>query len=490
MAQRTTSTSRPSIADVPVGDLQVWDWPRIRFTLLRLLIFITVIGILLAYPAWIIRRTSRDRAIEREIAGPNVSIGHNYLGPRWLRGILGEDRCRVIQSIHCYGGTVPQNLERLRQLADLRYLSIEHCDLQDADVERMGVLPQVRSLSLSYTCITPRSLKTIRLYPELTNLRIWDVPINGRDLELLRGAPRLATVRGRFTVQEIEQAQKEANALLGGFEELSNPPSIPPLSRQEAMTSPDVAREDLHRLLGKRLSPPQSGKPFAITLDQPFINDGHLAVLGDYPPITTLYLTSKEVLSISPKGLSLLQDQPHLVVVRLTGRTTAAHLKALCQCKGIEELRLQCPADDLGPEGFEYLADLPALKRLDIRCFRLRDEHLLALEGCKRLEQLNLDHASLCTSHGLAVIQHFPALTELNVGHTRASNRLLPHLLSRTRLTNLHIQGTLLDHQGQAALANIPTLRGLWIGGYPFMADPAVVSTIQRKLPACHITAF
>jgi hypothetical protein len=478
----TTPGERP-IDAVPWGTLQVFTWPRFRFTLFRLLVAITLAGGLLAYPAWIVRNAMHDRVIMAELEGGRIEPSYQYLGPRWIQRILGTNQCRVVHRLKLYA--VPPKLARLRELRHLTHVTFTKCELLDDDIERLGALDHVESLSLDHVPITDRALAHLCQHPQLKSISLVGTQVSAAGLHALAEAPLLSSVRSEYTAEELAAAGVNVEQLGWDIKTSPNPPALV-LRRDESVTLPEVAREEIASLLA---SETHRHAVFRVW-SEPYFNDGHFAVLPEFDQLRYLSVEIVGTGGISPSGLAQVTKLPKLRSLTLFGNgVRREHLAALKGCVHLEELRLAIDYEQLDVEGLAPLAELPKLAELKLGGRRLRDKHLPTLRGCKMLKELSLEDQSV-TSDGLMIVKDLPHLETLNLGRTNIGNRLIPHLLAMPKLGDLSVLETCLDDQGQQQLAALPHVHRLWAGGEPHRISSNTVTKLRKALPRCNLWYF
>jgi Leucine-rich repeat (LRR) protein len=478
----TTPGKRP-IDAVQWGTLQVFAWPRFRFTLFRLLVAITLAGGLLAYPAWIVRHATHDRVIMAELEGGPIEPSYQYLGPRWIQRVLGPDQCRVVHRLKLY--TVPTKLARLRELRHLKHVTFTKCELLDDDLERLGALDHVESLSLDQVPITDRALGHLCQQPQLKSISLVGTQVSAAGLQALAAAPLLSSVRCEYTAEELAAAGVDAKQLGWEIKTFPDPPDLV-LRRDESVTLPEVAREEIASLLASETHRHAMFRVWS----EPYFNDGHFAVLPEFEQLRYLSVEILGAGGISPSGLAQVTKLPKLRSLNLSGNgVRGEHLAALQGCVHLEELRLAIDYEQLDAEGLSPLAALPKLVELKLGGRRLRDKHLPALRGCKMLKELSLENQSV-TSDGLMIVKDLPQLETLNLGRTDVGNRLIPHLLAMPKLGDLSVLETCLDNQGQEQLAALPYVHRLWVGGEPHRISTNTVTKLRKALPRCNLWYF
>ena len=129
------------------------------------------------------------------------------------------------------------------------------------------------------------------------------------------------------------------------------------------------------------------------------------------------------------------------------------------------------------------LAELPALKQLDLSLTRISDRGLRALRSAPGITELNLYFAEQITDDGLSAIKAWKHLEHLNVRGTKITDTTLEFLSALNSLQSLDIGYAQITDSGLAHLSSLSNLRRLSIGGNK-LAGPGL--QFLRELP--HLT--
>lgn len=130
---------------------------------------------------------------------------------------------------------------------------------------------------------------------------------------------------------------------------------------------------------------------------------------------------------------------------------------------GLRELVLEHAATD--DSVADVLGSLTGLERLVLRASPLGDEGFRALARCTLLRDLNVPRAG-CTVAGLAAIAELPALRSLRLGGPRLRGpEVAKALATFPALRSLHLIDIPIGDEGLAALGSLAGLRNLYLDG-------------------------
>lgn len=145
---------------------------------------------------------------------------------------------------------------------------------------------------------------------------------------------------------------------------------------------------------------------------------------------------------------------------------------------GLKELVLQAGrADDTRAE---IIASLPDIERLVLRESPLSDKGFRSLAACLMLRDLNVPQAA-CTAAGVEALAGLPHLRSLRLGGVRQGGRELCEAIVRLpHLRTLHLIDIPIGDDGLAVLAGRPDLWNLYLDG-----AGASDAAWQRYFAAC-----
>jgi hypothetical protein len=118
-----------------------------------------------------------------------------------------------------------------------------------------------------------------------------------------------------------------------------------------------------------------------------------------------------------------------------------------------------------GDAEVEILATLPDIERLVLRQSPVSDAGFAALGRCTRLEDLNVPQAA-GTAAGIMALESLPNLRRLRLGGPNLAGPDVARAIARLpALTSLHLIDVAIGDEGLAALAELTTLRNLYLDG-------------------------
>jgi len=113
----------------------------------------------------------------------------------------------------------------------------------------------------------------------------------------------------------------------------------------------------------------------------------------------------------------------------------------------------------------EILATLPDVERLVLRQSPLSDTGFFALASCRSLIDVNVPQAA-CTAAGVASLTTLPNLKNLRLGGPNLTGpEVARAVASLPGLTSLHLIDVAIGDEGLEALAELATLRNLYLDG-------------------------
>ncbi len=131
------------------------------------------------------------------------------------------------------------------------------------------------------------------------------------------------------------------------------------------------------------------------------------------------------------------------------------------------------------------LASLPDIERLVLRESPLSDAGLAALSGCRSLADLNVPQAA-CTAAGIASLEALPRLRSLRLGGATLAGPDVARAIARLpALRSLHLIDVAIGDEGLDALAELATLRNLYLDGAG--VSDAAWERYFKKRPGVHV---
>jgi hypothetical protein len=133
----------------------------------------------------------------------------------------------------------------------------------------------------------------------------------------------------------------------------------------------------------------------------------------------------------------------------------------------------------------KILATLPDIERLVLRQSPLSDAGFLALAGCRSLADLNVPQAA-CTAAGIERLVSLPDLKSLRLGGPTLQGPEVARAIARLPgLRSLHLIDVAIGDEGLDALAELATLRNLYLDGAG--VSDAAWGRYFEKRPGVHV---
>ena len=185
----------------------------LRFSLKTLLIVILLVGGLLGWIAKEMAQAERQRraveAIEKAggypfydyqwpreeaMKGGSFGIGEGHPpGPQWLTNLAGQDIISDVVAIigPDDGRFNDKDLEHLKGMINLEFLSFSRTQITDNGLEQLSGLSNLLYLSLNEAQVTDAGVKHLKGLTKLERLRLSDTEITDAGVEHLKGLTRL-----------------------------------------------------------------------------------------------------------------------------------------------------------------------------------------------------------------------------------------------------------------------------------------------------------
>ena len=425
-----------------------------------------------------------------------------------VMAVMQEQR---LPGLHPSGQMTDALLERMSRLDHITSLDLDSSRaLTDDGLRHLARLPQLRSLNLAgCSSITDTGLEVLRRLPALESLGLGGTWITDAGAGHLAACERLQAVdlsgtrtgdgairalAGKAHLRDFRSGNGVTDAGLALLHEI-------PVFKRWHGGEPRLA------LLGF------DAGPNFLMLRGPFTNDG-LARLVGLDGLFALNVDSAQ-LAITGAGLAPLVILPHLGWLAFDANDEAMpyiaalpHVRflmcqdtvagddgfvALSRSQSLEYIwGRRC--HNLRRRGFTALAEMPALRALSVSCKNVDDDGLSALPRfpalrelmpmdvpdrgyrhigrCERLESLVLMY---CRETGDEATGHITGLSRLSnyfASYNRITDRT-PELLSRMEsLEQIQFDTCAgLTNAGVAALARLPRLRKLGVGGMPKVTE-------------------
>ena len=391
-------------------------------------------------------------------------------------------------------GVTDDGLQLLARLPRLRYLNLAGCRITDRGLAVLRHLPHLEALGLAWTPITDNGSLHFGGCDNLIRVDLSGTATGDGAIRALAGKHRLIDFRSGNAVTDA------------GLTLLHELPAFKTWQGGEqrmALLSPD-ARPNFLVLRGPLTDAGMSRLVgldglFALDIDnaQLAITGAGLAPLASLPHLTWLAFDAKD------ESMAAIAALPRLRF--LMCQDTAAGddgFVALSRSQTIEHIwGRRC--HNLQRRGFTALATMSALRYLSVSCKNVDDEGVSALPRfpalqelmpmdipdagyrhigqCERLESLVLMYCRDTTDVATGHIARLPALQKYFASYNRITDRtpeILSGMPSLEEITFDSCAG--LTDAGITALARLPRLRELRVGGMPKVTSEVVAAFPPR----------
>ena len=154
---------------------------RFQFSIRSLLLLTVVVAVLSSWFTVRMREARRQRETVEAIHKLGA-IGYDYQsdssmrpipyanppGPAWMRNLLGDDWFDSVSAVLIVGSQVTDiDLENLKGLNHLKYLTLHETTITDAGLENLTGLQQLQNLQISGSNITDAGLKQLERLKQL-----------------------------------------------------------------------------------------------------------------------------------------------------------------------------------------------------------------------------------------------------------------------------------------------------------------------------------
>jgi internalin A len=116
-------------------------------------------------------------------------------------------------------------------------------------------------------------------------------------------------------------------------------------------------------------------------------------------------------------------------------------------------------------EDLKYVAQIKTLKKLDLSFTLVTDKGIQELEQLRQLEDLSLETAEALTDASMNYVKNIPALRRLNVRGVDITDVGMPAIAQMTGLRSLNLSHTMLEDVGLENLPALTELEELHLGG-------------------------
>ena len=188
---------------------------RNRFLFLCLLACFLVTLLVVGLTVWVPYQRTQSVIREFERIGCEVVTEHG--GPEWLREWIGNKRMKMfnkVVSLKLSRGPVSDaDLEHLKRLTNLRYLTLGETQVTDAGLEHLKRLTNLHYLTIGNLQVSDAGLKHLKELPNLAELSLDGTLVSDAGLEHLEEMTNLQSVWLRNTQVTDDGVKKLKNAL-------------------------------------------------------------------------------------------------------------------------------------------------------------------------------------------------------------------------------------------------------------------------------------
>jgi len=400
-----------------------------------------------------------------------------------------------------------EHLTGLRRLAIGGYGSPGACTFTGEGLRYLRNMRELRALSLSSVPLTDETLSHLASLPSLEELTVQLAPsLKGSGLKYLKDCPNLRVIS--FYEVPIDN---DALIPVGQMDQLTG------LHLQYTQITEEglVHLKDLHNL--KSLTPPDKITDTGLqqmlhltsleelSINCRNVNDASLIHLRDFSALQNLTITFSRLSQERVVSILAIPHLDRLVLyldrfedddTRLMGGLaclkavyprsqwiTDNGLAALQHMKSMDFLDLKdMPITDTG---LSHLSGLTSLKYLDLRGTEITDAGLSHLSGLTSLKRLDLTGTKV-TDAGLSHLSRLISLQSLRLCDVEITGTGLSHLKGLSNLTMLSLDNCPVENSSITYLKSLDSLRQL---GIPrTYIDEQGLEKLKQALPDCQIT--
>ncbi len=363
---------------------------------------------------------------------------------------------------------------------NLRSLSLEECNVTDADLTQLSKLEHLEELNLIGTKTVGEGLAALR---SLKRLRSLEIDLSPKKLNVLlscgmvhllpiaHGTNRMA-VQSDGDVIELElngfYGYDVTNEMLNGVERLKSLRKLslieskiddhawPALARIANLEILNLERTRITDLTLQSLSVVPSSTLHSLVLDETAVTPAGLDFLGKLSNLTTLHLNRCSLDDSALEPLGRLKSLTHLEI-----GSTAVRFDVAIPDPSFPKLQhLNVNGSPIKSDGLRRIAKLPSLRWLDLTRCKTCGNGIEALKECQTLEVLYLNLSDV-------------------------SDSAIPHLMKLKSLKTLSLNSTSVTDSGVRHLKSMTSLKKLILSGTKVIL--ATVTDLQTSLPDCEI---
>lgn len=346
-----------------------------QFSLRRMIIWVTILGIALGWLGNEVLRARRQRLIVEEIQRLGGSARYDYdpteirgtrphqrSRGRWLTELVGPDLFAHVSGVYFGENTnaTDEDMKFLSELPRLKAVELFGAGITDATIERLKNARHLRGLHLDDTLCTTVAVSRLPAAPSLEHFTLLGVTVNDANM------PPLEVMKNLQSLNACSFSRSKGNLRALTDKGLVH---IARLEKLEALylSGADITDDGLQQLRAlHRLS--------ALTIDSPNVTDAgmeHIAAL------TKLTFLNFHKLNVGDAGVQCLAN--------------------------LRELNFLCLDDSsITDAATETIARFPKLRVLHIARTAVTDEGLKSLESAPSLQRISV--ASSVTQEGLAAL--------------------------------------------------------------------------------------
>jgi hypothetical protein len=288
-------------------------------------------------------------------------------------------------------------------------VSFRGTSIGDAELDPLIGLPELRSVLLNDTAITDDGLKLLGQLAAIQNLDLRGCAIGNDGLAHLVGLGEFGTLRALRLSGQNNMTTVDDDGMVHVAE----------------LTSLEV-----------------------LAVDFLWVSEAGLAKLDKLSRLEELYMAQT---TIGDDAMGLLRQFPILKKLRISrNQISDTGLEMLGKNASLEELDLS-ENSLVSDEGFQHLAGMVSLKKLNLWRVSITDAGLVHLAGMVKMEWLNLDNSPV-TNDGLVHLAAMKKLEFLHLGSTQVTDEGLDHLAGLTSLHDLKVTRTAVTEEGTMRL--------------------------------------
>ncbi len=285
---------------------------RFQFSIRSLLVLVVVVALPCSWMAVEMQRAKKQAEACTEISDSSYDYDDEGepLGPGWLRDLLGDDFFNKVVEAELDDNT---QLERLKDLPELRKLNLGFDNLTDAALETVTLPTQLEELKLDGSQVTDAGMEKLKALPQLRVLSLSRTRVTDAAME------RVVSALPRLECLDLD----ETRVTDAGLKRLKHLPQIKSLGIAKTEVT-DAGLEELKSL-------PQLQE---LSLSSSLLKDSGIRILHALPQLQEMSVVDGILTKAQLKRLAGL---PHLQTLFLAGDPSIEGLKefqqALPQCE-------------------------------------------------------------------------------------------------------------------------------------------------------------